>query len=45
MTKQELQLKVEGFIRGNIDLESKIAQAISSGAIDVENIEPDQYAE
>jgi len=45
MTKQELQSVVESYIRANIDLESKIAQAINSGAIDVESIEPEQYAE
>ena len=45
MTTKELQSKVEKYIYLNADIESKIAQAINSGAIDVESIEPEQYAE
>jgi hypothetical protein len=45
MTRKELQSKVEKYIYLNADIESKIAQAINSGAIDVESIEPETYAE
>lgn len=45
MTKQELQGAVEKYIFHNADIESKIAQAINSGAIDAESIEPETYAE
>jgi hypothetical protein len=38
MTRKELQSKVEKYIYLNADIESKIAQAINSGAIDVESI-------